>query len=65
MMFKIYICIIVLGTICQTLQVLDNYSSCFDSNHHNNHVYFKQKYYFMHFKCMIIIFIQNGTYIKN
>jgi hypothetical protein len=44
-------------TICQALQVLDNYSSCFDSIHPNNHVSFKQKYYFMHFKFMIIIYV--------
>jgi hypothetical protein len=44
-------------TICQALQVLDNYSSCFDLNHPNNHVSFKQKYYYMHFRCTIIIFV--------
>jgi hypothetical protein len=40
-------------TICQALQVLDNYSGCFKSNCHNNHVSSKQKYCFMHFRCMI------------
>ncbi len=41
----------------KNIQVLDNYSSYFDLNHPNNHVFLKQKYYFMHFKCMIIIFV--------
>jgi len=43
--------------ICQALEVLDNYSGCSKSNCHNNHVLLKQKYYFMHFGCMIIIFV--------
>jgi hypothetical protein len=35
----------------------------FESSH--NHVSLKQKYYFMHFKCMIIIIVWKGAYLKN
>jgi hypothetical protein len=56
-MFLKTLCIIGPQIICQAPQALDNYSSCFDSNHRNNHVFLKQKYYFMHFMCMIIIIV--------
>jgi hypothetical protein len=41
----------------KNIHVFNNYSSCFGLNHNNNHVFLKQKYYFMHFMCMIIILV--------
>jgi len=51
-------------TICQALQVLDDYSCRIILKYHKTDVHLKQKYYFMHFKCMIIIFVQKGTYLN-